>query len=607
MSVDIVNLIENNPLTKLTGNYQSSMVDKMKANFNSYEQQMFLSCFYCYLNYNDTDYVIDLDNVWEWMGFQQKSNAKQLLEKYFCNNTDYKIFAPEVAGAKKEGRGGHNKEVILMTIRTFKLFCLKAGTKKANEIHEYYVKMEKVIHEVVMEECNALSEQLKQIKQDNLNKDAQIATKDTEMVKREADFQIKLKKQKELEKEKVLLSQFTMHIPIVYIIRVKTVETGEYIVKIGESRRGIVGRYNEHKSKYPECVLLDVFVVQQSKDFESYIHNHPKIRCNQVKNMEKHENEHELFLVGKNLTYQILLDAINSQIDNYQEYGTKKIELEIEKLKVIAMNHDSPAMVQLIESNKRIEESNKQLHTRINKLESMIDKLLEIRPIKIQTGFQEPLPTLGPRIQKINPDTMQLIKVYESATEVMTEDRSIKRPSLSKAVLENIVYNGFRWLFVERDMDSTVLHNLQPTRPTIAKNMDYVAKLNTDQTEILNVYLDRKTAALMNGYSMGGLDNAVKKGTQTQGFYYKLYGECDENIVQTFTEKYGKDVLLYKDGLGIYNEKGELVKEYKCKYDCIKLEKMSDKTLAKAMTEDKAYNGYKYMELPARLSCYKGT
>lgn len=594
MSVDIVNLIESNPLTKLTGNYQSSMVDKMKANFNTYEQQMFLSSFYCYLNYNDANYVIDLDNVWEWMGFQQKYHAKHLLEKYFCNNNDYKIFAPELAGAKKEGRGGHNKEIILMTIKTFKLMCLKAGTKKSNEIHEYYVKMEKVIQEVIMEECKSLSDQLRNIQITNVN----------DIAKREADYQIKLKKQKELEKEKVLLNQFTMHIPIVYIVRVKTFESGEYIVKIGESRRGVVGRYNEHKSKYPECVLLDVFVVQQSKDFESYIHNHQKIRCNQVKNMEKHENEHELFLVGKKLTYQILLDVINSQIDNYQEYGTKKIELEIEKLKVIAMNHDSPAMVELIESNKRIEESNKLLHTRINKLESMIEKLLEIRPVKIQTGFQEPLPTLGPRVQKINPDTMQLIKVYESATEVMNEDRSIKRPSLSKAVLENIVYNGFRWLFVERDMDATVLHNFQPTRPTIAKNMDYVAKLNSDQTEILNVYLDRKTAALMNGYSMSGLDNAVKKGTQTQGFYYKLYGDCDTQIVKKFIEKYGKDVLLYKDGLGMYNEKGELVKEYKCKYDCIKLEKMSDKTLAKAMSENKLYNGYKYIELPSRLSCY---
>ena len=143
----------------------------------------------------------------------------------------------------------------------------------------------------------------------------------------------------------------------------------------------------------------------------------------------------------------------------------------------------------------------------------MLEKLLETKSpaARIQTGFQEPLPTLGPRVQKINPDTLQLIKVYESATEVMNEDRSIKRPSLSKAVLENTVYNGFRWLFVERDVDPTVIHHLQPTRKTIPKNMDYVAKLNADQTEILNVYLDRKTAAHFNDYeSSSALDVPVK-------------------------------------------------------------------------------------------------
>ena len=592
MSIDIVNLIESNPLIKLPGNYQSSMVDKMKETFTTYEQQMFLSSFYCYLNYDDKkDFVIDLDTVWLWIGFTQKVSAKVLLEKNFTENIDYKVLLYE--RKQKDTRGGHNKETIMLTINAFKRFCLKAGTKKAGEIHEYYIKMEKIIQDVVMEECNALSEQLKQIKQDNANKDTQIANK-------EAEYQIKLKKQKELEKEKVLLNQFTMHIPIVYIIRVKTFENGEYIVKIGESRRGVVGRYNEHRNKYPECVLLDVFVVQQSKDFESYIHNHNKIRPNQVRDLEKHENENELFLVGKNLTYQIILDAINSQIDNYQEYGTRKIELEIEKLKVIATNNNSPAIAELLESNKRMEESNKLLLNRIDKLESLIEKLIESKPPR--TGFQEVLPTLGPRVQKINPDTLQLIKVYESATEVMNEDRSIKRPSLSKAVLENTVYNGFRWSFVERDMDSTIIYNLQPTRQTVAKNMDYVAKLNKDQTEILNVYLDRKTAALMNGYSMSGLDNAVKKGIQSQGFYYKLYSDCDKEIVQKFTEKYGKNILLYKDGIGMYDESGKLVKEYKCKYDCIKQEKISDKTLAKAMLEDKAYNGYKFRMLPSRLS-----
>ena len=574
------------------------MINKLKADFNTFEQQMFLASFYCYLNYNESDFVIDLDSVWQWLAFSQKDSAKRLLEKYFTENTDYKIIAPQICGAKKDTRGGHNKETIMLTINAFKRFCLKAGTKKASEIHEYYIKMERVIQDVVMDECKSLSDQLKQVKQDNLNKDAELA-------KKEAEHQIKLKKQKELEKEKVLLQQFSASIPIVYVIRVKTFENGEYVVKIGESRRGIVGRYNEHKSKYQECVLLDVFTAIQSKDFESYIHNNPKIRCNQIRDMPGHENEHELFLVGKHLTYQILLEVINSQLDNYQEHGTKKLELEIEKLKLMTNDGNNPVILEILETSKRTEDSNKQLHTRVNKLEAMLEKLLESKPtVKTQTGFQEPLVTLGPRVQKINPDTMQLIKVYESATEVMNEDHSIKRPSLSKAVSENIVYCGFRWLFVERDTDPSVLHNLQPTRKTIPKNIDYVAKLNEAQNEILNVYLDKKTASTMNGYSIGGIDNAVKKGTATQGHYYQLYSECDEKLITKFREKYGKDVLLFKDGLGIYDQRDQLVKEYKCKYDCIRIEKMSDKTLAKALSENKLYNGFKYALLPSRVSCY---
>jgi phage anti-repressor protein len=599
MSVDIVNLIESNPIAKLIGNYQSAMVDKIKARFNTYEQQMFVSSFYCYLNYDEGEFVIDLDSVWQWLAFSQKIRAKELLEKNFVENTDYTIIAPQHYGAKKDARGGHNKETIMLTIPAFKRFCLKAGTKKANEIHEYYLKMEKIIQEVVIEECKSLSEQLKV-------KDQEIVNKDAEIAKRDAEYQTKLKKQKEFEREKVLLNQFAVSIPIVYLIRVKTHPNGEYIVKIGESRRGILQRYNEHKSHYPECVLLDVFTAIQSKDFEVYIHNHPKIRCNQVRDMPGHESEKELFLVGKNLTYQILLDVINSQIDNFQEHNTKKLELEVEKLKLMAANNggNNPTIIEILDTTKRLEQT---LTTRINKLETMLDKLLETKaPVaRTQTGFQEPLPTLGPRVQKINPDTLQLIKVYESATEVMNEDRSIKRPSLSKAVLENVVYNGFRWLFVERDVDPTVLHNLQPTRKTIPKNMDYVAKLNADQTEILNVYLDRKTAALTNRYSSGGLDSAVKNGTVSQGHYYKLYGDCPEPLVEKFEERYGKDILLYKDGFGMFHETThQLVKEFKCKYDCLKSEKISDKTLAKAMREDKAYNGFKYKELPPRVSCY---
>ena len=125
MSLNIVELIENNPITKLTNTYQGKLLTKIQEKFTDSEQQMFVSSFYCYLNYNQkNDFVIDLDHVWKWMGFNQKYNAKTLLEKQFIKDSDYKIFAPEGSGAKKESRGGHNKETIMLTIRTFKLFCL---------------------------------------------------------------------------------------------------------------------------------------------------------------------------------------------------------------------------------------------------------------------------------------------------------------------------------------------------------------------------------------------------------------------------------------------------------------------------------------------------
>ena len=591
MSIDIVNLIEKNPLTKLSGNYQSIMVEKVIQNFNTYEQQLFVSSFYCYLNYDDRrDFIIDLDSIWQWIGFSQKVSAKLLLEKNFIEDTDYKI-SGSLERKQKDARGGHNKEVIMLTINTFKRFCLKAGTKKSDEIHEYYIKMEKTLQEVVMEECQALAEQLKNTKKEletiqstNAN-DASI---------KEAEYQKKLKLQKTIEREKILLTQFSVSIPIVYIIRVKTFENGQYIVKIGESRRGITGRYNEHKSKYKECVLLDAFAVNRSKDFESYIHNHKPIRNNRVRDLEGHENELELFLIGKELTYQMILDAINSQIDNYQESSTHKLELEIEKLKLELEKKDNVS-----------DEKINILCAKIDNLEKqnreILEKLGATTAPKTLTGFQEPLVNLGPRVQQINPETMELIKVYESASQLMAENRNIKRPSLTKAIVANTVYCGFRWMFVERDQDASKTDSVQPTKQTRIQNLGYIAKLTANETEILNVYLDRKTAALMNGFeSSAALDTPVKNGTVVKGYVYKLFSECQART--KFIEKYGKEPILYKNGFGVFDATtGQLMREYSSRYDCIRFEKISDKTIAKSMEKNVPYNGALFKNIGEKL------
>ena len=154
MSIDIVNLIETNPITRLNQDYQSKLIETVKHNFTSYEQQLFLASFYCYLNYNSTtDFLIDLDNIWKWLGFSQKVSAKRLLETQFILNRDYKVLllkseeqkvnelevSPLTIEQKSDGRGGHNKEVFMLNVDTFKRLCLKAGTKKADEIHDYYI------------------------------------------------------------------------------------------------------------------------------------------------------------------------------------------------------------------------------------------------------------------------------------------------------------------------------------------------------------------------------------------------------------------------------------------------------------------------------------
>ena len=107
-SLNIVDLITNNPITKLNETHNNSLLNKVKNTFNESQQQLFIASFYSYLNYHKTDdYIVDLDNIWKWLGFNKKYNATSCLEKYFKLDIDYKnnkqIFAPEASGAKTKG------------------------------------------------------------------------------------------------------------------------------------------------------------------------------------------------------------------------------------------------------------------------------------------------------------------------------------------------------------------------------------------------------------------------------------------------------------------------------------------------------------------------
>jgi hypothetical protein len=177
-TLNIAHMIEKNSMTRLSKDYENRFLMKIKENFNENQQQLFVASFYCFLNYDKkNDFVVDFDNVWKWLGFSRKDPAKRLLEKFFTIETDYQTIkaappiggaafeddepAPEIGGVGQNfGGAGLNKETIMLSVNTFKKFCLKAGTKKADEVHDYYIKLEELLQDTVNEESNELRKQL---------------------------------------------------------------------------------------------------------------------------------------------------------------------------------------------------------------------------------------------------------------------------------------------------------------------------------------------------------------------------------------------------------------------------------------------------------------
>jgi len=196
-TLNIVKLIEKNSITRLSKDYENRLINKIKDNFDNNQQQLFVASFYCFLNYDaNKDFVIDFDNVWKWLGFSRKDPAKRLLEKHFIIDIDYQVennyppiggkvennnknTFPEVAGKVKIGRPVEN---VKLTVNAFKKFCLKSGTTKADEIHDYYIKLEQMLQETINEETDELRKQLENTNKtlENTNKTLENTTKSLE-------------------------------------------------------------------------------------------------------------------------------------------------------------------------------------------------------------------------------------------------------------------------------------------------------------------------------------------------------------------------------------------------------------------------------------------
>jgi len=340
--LNIVDLIEKNPISRLSYAYNNKLLVKIKESFSNFEQQLFVSSFYCYLNYDkNNDFVVDLDNVWKWLGFNQKVKSIALLEKHFNLDIDYKKAANVthkessedetrlsntlVSDTKEEKWGGHNKQTFMLTIKCFKSLCLKAQTKKASEIHEYYMKMEEMLHQIVEDETDELRLQLEQ--------------KENIIIEKENTI-INTKKEKLKAVQQTIVAQFPLNTECVYFGTIdNTNESNEKLIKFGHSN-DLATRVRDHHKKYDNFILIEAFRVQNKVEIENLIKAHPKIKRHireiQVNGKTKTEiiaYDSTGFTIEK--LSKCIKDIIHSKtycVDNYNRLMKQNDDLESETL-----------------------------------------------------------------------------------------------------------------------------------------------------------------------------------------------------------------------------------------------------------------------------------
>jgi DNA polymerase III psi subunit len=192
------------------------LISLIKSNFNESDMNIFELNYKFYIaNKNNlNDFLVDFDEVWRWIGFSTKQKAKDLLLKEFEINIDYKMntikLNCEVKQNRIEKRGGTNKEIILLTIECFKIFCLTAATVQSKKIYRYYIKMENIITkymenkqlEIITENNN--NKQLLQIKDQEIEKNKKLLndTLNKLQLKDQEVDSFKNKKYEEIEKDK---------------------------------------------------------------------------------------------------------------------------------------------------------------------------------------------------------------------------------------------------------------------------------------------------------------------------------------------------------------------------------------------------------------------
>ena len=92
-----------------------------------------------------SDFPVNFNLSWEWIGYSKKGNAKQsLLNTGFIENVDFLIEKKPTTTGFSGIRGGDVNENIYLTIECLKMWAMMAKTEQGKQVRLYFLECEKV-------------------------------------------------------------------------------------------------------------------------------------------------------------------------------------------------------------------------------------------------------------------------------------------------------------------------------------------------------------------------------------------------------------------------------------------------------------------------------
>ena len=457
---------------------------------------------------------------------------------------------------------------------------MKASTKRADEICDYYVKMENIMHRYINEKLIENNQKLVEM----------------DIKLQNANFQI------EMERHNVLIENYSMK-RIVYVMKILTFEDGSFIIKIGESE-DIKGRVEKLNTEFGvKIIVLDIFKCEDSRGYEKFLHKYPDILKYKYSNHINGKYSTELFKITSK-EYNKIIKCAKKYLNDYNKdveimkLRIKEKELDI-NLKIVSMCTSEENLLKALELSKISSVKNTESSSDDESEEDEETQDKNIAP----TNINENLPIsreYGPRVQIYDKDDIKkIIRVFNGITEATREIENSSFTHIKFASKNRIVYLNYRWYLLDRnDPEPDKPKNIGETIITRQIKSSFVAMLNLEKNNIIKVFQLQKDAADYIQQQKSMICTAIKYSSKVGGYFWILW----DNASQELKDNYLKNNELpdkYKTTRGakvqqIDIKTNEIVKTFASITDVAKEMKMSVKTIKNVSIDGSIHKGFKW-------------